>query len=302
MDRDFVGHRTNPPRGRWPNGARLAVSIVVNVEEGGELSLAAGDERNESVHEVVEEVVGVRDLLMESHYEYGIRLGWPRVRKALRDRNVPATLNVVGRSAETAPWVVQEAVADGHDLMGHSYRWEGHAGMSEAQERAVIARTVAAIKAAGGTAPTGWHTRSSTSIYTRDILAGQGFLYDSNAYNDDTPYVVPAAGRDFVVLPYAFDTNDLRFTHRYGFVHADDFYRYCVDSFDRLYEEGDETPRMMSVGIHLRIIGRPGRISGLERFLDYAKSKPDVWFARRDDIAIAWRDRCGLAPWRASPD
>lgn len=297
MTRDFVGHRNAPPTVNWPNGARLALSVVVNVEEGGELSLSSGDERNESVHEVVEELVGVRDLLMESHFEYGVRLGWPRVRKALKERGVPATLNAIGRSVETAPWIVQEAVSDGHEVMGHSYRWEGHAGMEEAHEREVIGKTIAAIRDATGEVPKGWHTRSSTSVNTRNILAEHGFLYDSNAYNDDTPYVVEAAGKPFVVVPYAFDTNDLRFTHRYGFIHAEDFYRYCVDSFDRLYEEGAETPRMMSVGIHLRIIGRPGRISGLERFLDYAASKPGVWFARRDEIAHAWRAMSGLPAW-----
>jgi allantoinase len=298
-DRDFLGYGSGPPRVRWPNDARLALSIVVNVEEGGELSISSGDERNEYVHEVVEELSGVRDLLMESHFEYGTRAGWARVRRALSNHGIKATLNAVGRSVETSPWLIHQAVADGHEVMGHSYRWESHAGMEEAHERAVIAKTVAAIAKAAGTPPVGWHTRSSTSVNTRRLLVEQGgFLYDSNAYNDDIPYVVEAAGQPFVVLPYAFDTNDLRFTHRYGFVLSDDFFRYCAESFDRLFEESADQPRMMSVGVHLRIIGRPGRISGLERFIAYAASKPGVWFARRDEIAHAWRAGVGLPRWQ----
>lgn len=291
-DRDFRGYGAAPPAIRWPDGARLAVSVVVNVEEGAELSIGMGDERNEAVYEVVEEVRGTRDLCMESHFEYGTRAGWPRIRALLRRYGVAATLNANGRAVALSPWLAREAVADGHEVAAHGWRWESHAHMDEATERAAIARAVAAISAATGTPPVGWHTRSATSVNTRRLLVEHGgFLYDSNAYNDDLPYRIAVCGHDHVVLPYAFDTNDMRFQRGGGFVFADDFARYCIDAFDRLYEEGATAPRMLSVGLHLRIIGRPGRIGGLERFLAHAASHPGTWFARRDAIANHWRSQ-----------
>ncbi len=300
-DRDFRGYGDTPPDVRWPGDARLAVSLVVNVEEGAELSLGMGDEANEFIYEAVERVEGVRDLCMESHYEYGPRVGWPRIRAALRRHGARATLNACGRALAYSPWLAREAVADGHEVSAHGWRWERHATMTEAQERATIVATVAAITAAAGAPPVGWHTRSATSPATRRLLVEHGgFLYDSNAYNDDTPYAVAVAGQAHVVLPYAFDTNDMRFANGGGFVHGDDFARYCIAAFDRLYAEGAAAPRMLSIGLHLRIIGRPARIGGLERFLEYAASHPGVWFARRDEIAHAWRAGTGLPPWRAA--
>lgn len=291
-DRDFRGYGGAPPAIRWPNGARLAVSVVVNVEEGAELSIGMGDERNEAVYEVVEEVRGARDLCMESHFEYGTRAGWPRIRALLQRYGVAATLNANGRAVALSPWLAREAVSDGHEVAAHGWRWETHAHMDEATERAAIARAVTAIRAATGTAPVGWHTRSATSVNTRRLLLEHGgFLYDSNAYNDDLPYRINVGGRDHVVLPYAFDTNDMRFQRDGGFVFAEDFARYCIEAFDRLYEEGATAPRMLSIGLHLRIIGRPGRIGGLERFLAHAASHPGTWFARRDAIASHWRSQ-----------
>ena len=288
-DRDFRGYGDAPPPIRWPDGKRLAVSLVVNVEEGAELSLGMGDEANEAVYEIVEEVRGTRDLCMESHFEYGTRAGWPRIRDLLRAYGVFATLNANGRALACSPWLAREAVADGHEVAAHGWRWERHAGMEEADERAAIARTVEAIRTAAGSAPVGFHTRSAPSVNTRRLLIEHGgFLYDSNAYNDDLPYLVETGGRPHVVLPYAFDTNDMRFQRSGGFVFGDDFARYCIDAFDRLYDEGAHAPRMLSVGLHLRIIGRPGRIGGLERFLAHAASKPGTWFARRDAIAGHW--------------
>ncbi|WP_238192544.1 polysaccharide deacetylase family protein [Methylobacterium frigidaeris] len=296
-DRDFRGYGGHPPAIAWPRGARLAVSVVVNVEEGAELSLGMGDERNESVYEVVEEVVGSRDLCMESHFEYGTRAGWPRIRALLSAYGVSATLNANGRAVALSPWLAREAAADGHEVAAHGWRWERHAGMGETEERDTIARAVAAIRDATGRAPVGWHTRSATSVNTRRLLLDQGgFLYDSNAYNDDLPYLVPGRGdRPHVVLPYAFDTNDMRFQRGGGFVFGDDFARYCIDAFDRLYAEGGNAPRMLSVGLHLRIIGRPGRIGGLERFLAHAAAREGTWFARRDAIAAHWlREAAGF--------
>jgi peptidoglycan/xylan/chitin deacetylase (PgdA/CDA1 family) len=301
-DRDFAGYRGHPPSVRWPGEARLALSIVVNVEEGAELALSMGDETNEFIYEAVERVEGARDLCMESHFEYGTRAAWPRLRKLLRTYGVKVTLNACGRALECAPWLAQEAITDGHEIMAHGYRWERHVHMSEAEEREVIRRSVAAITAAAGIAPVGWHTRSATSPNTRRLLIEQGgFLYDSNAYNDDIPYVVEVGGQPHVVLPYAFDTNDMRFFNNGGFVHADDFARYCIESLDRLHVEGCGEPRMMSIGLHLRMIGRPGRIGGLERILAHVAEKPGVWLARRDEIAHAWRAGVGLPRWTPRP-
>ncbi|UHD43797.1 polysaccharide deacetylase family protein [Aureimonas altamirensis] len=296
--RDFAGYRGAPPAIDWPNGARLAVSIVVNVEEGAELSLGMGDEANEFIYEAVERVYGVRDLCMESHFEYGTRAGWPRLRRALSDRQVRATLNANGRALELSPWIAEEAVRDGHEVAAHGWRWERHVHMTPDVERTVIARSAAAIGKAAGAPPVGWHTRSATSPHTRELLVEHGgFLYDSNAYNDDTPYMVDVGGRAHVVLPYAFDTNDMRFLNGGGFVFADDFSRYCIAAFDRLYAEGATAPRMLSIGLHLRIIGRPARIGGLDAFLDHALSHEGVWFARRDEIAHHWRAGLGLPRW-----
>lgn len=302
-DRDFAGYRGRPPEIHWPGGARLAVSVVVNVEEGAELSVGMGDERNEAVYEAVEGVESARDLCMESHFEYGTRAGWPRIREALASRGIRATLNANGRALALSPWIAREAVADGHEIAAHGWRWERHVHMTQAEERLAIARAVSAIEAAAGSPPVGWHTRSATSVSTRDLLVEHGgFLYDSNAYNDDTPYTVAVAGVSHVVLPYAFDTNDMRFFNRGGFTFAEDFSRYCCAAFDRLYREGASAPRMLSVGLHLRIIGRPARIGGLETFLDHALAHDGVWFARRDEIARYWRAGLGLEPWTPKRD
>lgn len=297
-DRDFAGYRSGEPPIRWPNGARLAVSVVVNVEEGAELSLSAGDEANEFIYEAAERVEGVRDLCMESHYEYGTRRGWPRIRQALKDHGVAATLNANGRALALSPWIGAEAAADGHEVSAHGWRWERHVHMNEAAERRAIARTVEAIAASAGTPPRGWHTRSATSPNTRRLLIEHGgFLYDSNAYNDDCPFMASHEGRDLVILPYAFDTNDMRFQPGGAFVEGDDFARYCIAAFERLWAEGGSAPRMLSIGLHLRIIGRPARIGGLERLLAHMAGREGVWFARRDAIAHRWRAGLGLAEW-----
>jgi allantoinase len=300
-DRDFTGYRGAARPSCWPGGERLAVSIVVNVEEGAELSRGMGDEDNESVYEVVEKVEGARDLCMESHFEYGTRAGWPRIRSLLAAYRIPATLNANGRALLAAPWIAEEATADGHEISSHGWRWERHAHMSEEDERRVIARSVASIAQTAGVPPVGWHTRSATSLNTRRLLVEHGgFLYDSNAYNDDLPYSVKVVGRDHVVLPYAFDTNDMRFQRGGGFVFADDFARYCIDAFERLLGERDRGAQMLSIGLHLRIIGRPARIGGLERLLQHMSAASGVWFATRRDIAVAYRTMAGLPEWRPS--
>jgi len=296
--RDFRGYGDRPPDPRWPGGARVAVSFVVNVEEGAELSLSSGDERNEKTYEVVDEVTGVPDACMESHFEYGTRAGYWRIMSALERFGVPATLSACGRALEISPWLAEDAVRRGHEVAAHGYRWEPHARMAEAEERVNIARAIAAIARAAGTRPVGWHTRSTPSPNTRRLLVeAGGFLYDSDAYSDDLPFFVDVAGARHLVVPYSFDTNDMHFHQGFQrFVTAGDFTEYVTDAFDTLWREGTSTPKMLSVGLHLRMIGRPGRIGGLERAIQHMRDKGGVWFARRDAIARHWIERFGARP------
>lgn len=288
-ERDFRGYGGRPPNVRWPERARVAVSFVVNFEEGAELSISDGDERNEGAYEAVEEVVGYPDLCQDSHFEYGTRAGWRRVASVLAESGAVATVNACGRAVERSPWLAREAVDQGHEVSCHGWRWERHAGMSEEVERRAIAKTVAAIREATGVAPVGWHTRSAPSINTRRLLLEHGgFLYDSDAYSDDLPFCVEVAGQPRLVLPYAFDTNDMNFFRAHRFVTGDDFASYVIAAFDRLWLEGASEPRMLSIGLHLRMIGRPGRIGGLETILRHMRERGGAWIARRDAIARHW--------------
>lgn len=285
-DRDLFGYGNRPPHPRWPDDARLALSFVVNVEEGAELALSSGDERNESVYEAREEVVGHRDPCMETHYAYGARAGLWRILDAFDAFGLPATFSACGRAVAENPFLAAEPHRRSHEVSAHGWRWERHAGMEEPREREAIAKTVAAIRDATGEAPVGWHTRSASSVNTRRLLREHGgFLYDSDAYDDDLPRL-HAPGH--VILPYAFDTNDMRFQPGGGFVQAEDFSRYCVGAIDWLLREGARAPKMLSIGLHLRIIGRPARMPGLWAVLEHAARAPGVWVARRRDIARHW--------------
>ncbi len=293
--RDFRGYGGAPPDPRWPGQARLAVSVVVNVEEGAEWSRSLGDERNESRYEVVEEVVGAVDPCMESHFEYGTRAGYWRVMALLSRFGVRATVSACARALELSPWLATDALARGHEIACHGYRWETHAGMPEAAERAVIARAVETIRRVAGVRPVGWHTRSASSANTRRLLVEEGgFLYDSDAYDDDLPYLLHVGGRPHVVIPYGFDTNDMRFQAGGGFTLGEEFAGYVTDAFDWLWREGEGAPKLLSIGLHLRIIGRPGRIAALERILAHVLAHERVWIARRDEIARHWRALHGL--------
>jgi peptidoglycan/xylan/chitin deacetylase (PgdA/CDA1 family) len=194
-----------------------------------------------------------------------------------------------GRAVERLPLLAQDAVRRGHEVSAHGWRWEGHADLDESAERDRIARTVAAIKAVTGTRPVGWHTRSPGSVNTRRLLVEErGFVYDSDAYNDDLPYFVQVGDKRHLVLPYAFDTNDMQFFHTNRFSGAADFAAYVIDAFDWLHREGAHAPKMMSIGLHLRMIGRPGRIGALDRILRHIADRGDAWIARRVDIANHW--------------
>jgi peptidoglycan/xylan/chitin deacetylase (PgdA/CDA1 family) len=289
IGRDLLGYRGSPPHPRWPGSARVAVSVVVNFEEGAEHSIADGDDENEAVYEIEQRLVGRPDPAIDSHFEYGSRAGWWRIMDVLEQHRAVATVSASGRAVERLPILAADAARRGHEVSAHGWRWESHDSLDEATERQRIAQCVAAIRQATGTRPVGWHTRSPASYNTRRLLVEEGgFLYDSDAYNDDLPYFVRVGDRRHLVLPYAFDTNDMQFFHTQRFRGAADFAEYVTDAFDWLHREGAHAPKMMSIGLHLRMIGRPGRIAALDRILTHIGQKGDAWIARRADIARHW--------------
>jgi peptidoglycan/xylan/chitin deacetylase (PgdA/CDA1 family) len=285
--RDLAGYRGASPNPRWPGGARVAVSLVVNFEEGGEFAVSDGDPVNEGIYETAHRLEGP-DPCIESHFEYGTRAGWWRIMNLFDTHGVKVTVSSCGRAVERSPELARDAVARGHEVSAHGWRWESHAGMGEAAERQAIARTVAAIAQATGQRPVGWHTRSATSLNTRRLLVEEGgFLYDSDAYNDDLPYDLTVAGKRHLVIPYAFDTNDMQFYNAARFRGAD-FADYVIDAFDWLVREGETAPKMMSIGLHLRIVGRPARMAALDRILHHITSSGAAWIAPRVHIAKHW--------------
>jgi peptidoglycan/xylan/chitin deacetylase (PgdA/CDA1 family) len=293
--RDFLGYAGAPPDPRWPGGAKVAVSFVINFEEGAEFSVSEGDAVNEGVYEVDHRLDGP-DPCIESHFEYGARAGWWRIMDLFDAHGVKATVSACGRAVERSPALARDAVRRGHEVAAHGWRWESHAGMVEADERKAIARTVAAIASATGARPLGWHTRSAASQNTRRLLAEEGgFLYDCDAYNDDLPYFVEASGRRHLVMPYAFDTNDMHFQHTQRF-RGSDFADYIIGAYDWLVREGARAPKMMSVGLHLRMIGRPGRIGALETILRHVAQGNSAWIAPRVAIARHWRETFPESP------
>ena len=290
--RDFYGYGPTAPNVKWPGHAPLAISFVLNIEEGAEFSVTSGDSYNEDTHEVRNRIEGAPDLCMESHFEYGSRAGYWRIMKAFEQAGIPITLNACARGLLATPWVVEKAVARGDELCCHGWRWEAHAGMALEDERRLIAKCVKTFIELGGKAPVGWHTKSSASVNTRALLVEHGgFLYDSDAYNDDLPYYLNVAGQQHLVLPYGFDTNDMRFFVNHDLVLGQHFCDYTMDAVRALIDEGADAPRMLTIGLHTRIIGRPGRIAGLQNLILALKQLP-VWFARREDIARHWLAHC----------
>lgn len=287
--RDFYGYGENPPNANWPGGPRVAVSLVVNFEEGSELAVSRGDDRNE-IFDSHEDQSGMPNLAAESYFEYGTRVGYLRIMKIIEAFGIPCTINACGEAVEISPWLGRDAVARGHEICCHGYRWHGTVHMTEEEERDWIRRAVAAIESVCGVRPVGYHGRNPISVNTRRLVAEEGgFLYDNNAYNDDLPYLLMFGDRQHVVIPYSPDCNDIRFlSPQPGFVRARDFADYTIDGFDRLWEEGAHMPTMLSVGVHLRISGRPSRVGGLEMILRHITQKGSVWFARRDEIARHW--------------
>ena len=289
IERDLIGYGKNPPKARWPDNARIAISVVVNYEEGSEYSLLDGDSHHETNNEVPSPVPpDTRDLFNESMFEYGSRAGVWRLLRIFDKHGIPATHFCCALAIERNPEVGKEIVRRGDEVCGHGYRWEEYYAFEKEEERASIIKTLDSLEKTTGQRPVSWFTRYGVSVNTRDLLSEVGgFVYDSNAVNDDLPYYTTVQGKPWLVLPYSMEVNDARFW-RGGLVSTEDFYNYMKDSFDCLYEEGEETPKMMSIGLHCRIAGRPPRSRAVERFLQYAKGHTGVWFARRIDIARWW--------------
>ena len=289
--RDMIGYGRNPPHARWPGGARIAVQFVLNYEEGAENSILHGDAASEAF---LSEIVGAtayagqRHMSMESLYEYGSRAGVWRLLALFEERRLPLTVFAVGMALARHPELARAFVAAGHEVASHGWRWIDYRNVPEAVEREHIALAVQAIRDLTGIAPVGWYT-GRTGENTRRLVAEHGgFLYDADSYSDDLPYWERAAGKPQLIVPYTLDTNDMRFVQAQGFHTGEQFFAYLRDAFDTLYAEGERAPKMLSVGLHCRLAGRPARIAGLARFLDHIARHERVWVCRRDEIARHW--------------
>ncbi|MFT4174191.1 MAG: allantoinase PuuE [Rhodocyclaceae bacterium] len=297
--RDLVGYGAHPPHAAWPSNARVAVQFVLNYEEGGENCVLHGDPGSE---QFLSEIIGAaaypdRHLSMESIYEYGSRVGVWRILQEFERRSLPLTVFGVSMALQRNPDVTAAFLELGHEIACHSWRWIHYQAMDEATEREHIRVGTEIIRQlTGGQWPLGWYTGRDSPNTRRLLVEHGGFEYDSDYYGDDLPFWMPVdttdgATHQHLVVPYTLDTNDMRFATPQGFNTSDHFFQYLKDSFDVLYAEGDETPRMMSVGMHCRLLGRPGRIRALQRFLDYLEKHDRVWVCRRIDIARHWKDR-----------
>ncbi len=289
--RNLIGYGAQPPHPRWPNLARIAVSFVLNYEEGGERCVLHGDEESEAFLSEIPSarpLHGERHISMESIYEYGSRAGVWRVLKLFKQYDIPLTVFAVAMAIERHPDVAKAMVEAGHEICSHGYRWIDYQYTDISVEREHLHKAIEIITQVTGDRPLGWYT-GRTGPNTRKLVAEEGgFMYDSDAYDDDLPYWHNETGRPQLVIPYTLDVNDMRFSTVQGFNSGEQFYQYLKDTFDTLYEEGSEAPKMMSVGLHCRLIGRPGRIKALKRFLDYLAQHDKVWLCRRIDIARHW--------------
>lgn len=301
-ERDLIGYGEIPPAVQWPGGAKVAVSIALNYEEGAESSIALGDDFDEDIA-----VFGGwsspperRSMMKESFFEYGSRAGIWRLLNILKEFDVQSTVFACGLALERNPEAAKAMVRDGHEVACHGYRWRGTIGMDFDEELADIRRCISSIENTTGVRPVGFYLRDGITERTREILVNEGFLYDSNSYSDDLPYFVPAGGKQHLIVPYAGDTNDGRFWGSGSLATADDFLTVLKDSLDMLIIEGKTVPKMMSVGIHTRIGGRPGVAIALRRFIEYALVQEGVWLATRAQIAEWWIDHAphSLTPTR----
>ena len=290
--RDLIGYGSTPPDANWPGSAQLALQFVINYEEGGENSIVHGDTGSEAfLSEIIgaESWPGQRHPSMESIYEYGSRVGVWRLLKLFKQKQLPLTVFAVGMALERNPAVADMALEHGHEICSHGYRWIDYRHVSESVEREHIQKTVEIITRLTGERPLGWYTGRTSENTRRLVVEEGGFLYDADSYDDDLPYWTRVGDRSHLVVPYTLDNNDMRFATPQGFNSGEQFFAYLRDAFDTLYAEGATLPRMMSVGLHCRLVGRPGRIRALERFIDYVRSFDRVWICRRIDIARHWQ-------------
>ncbi len=296
--RDMIGYGAAPPFADWPGSARLALQIVLNYEEGGENSVLHGDRASETF---LSEIIGAqafeaRHLSMESLYEYGSRAGFWRIVREFERRAIPVTIFGVSMALERNPDAVAAMLAGGHEIACHGWRWISYQSMDEATERDHMRLAVEAIRRMTGSPPLGWYTGRDSPNTRKLLVEHGGFLYDADSYADDLPYWVEVNGKPHLVVPYTLDTNDMRFATAQGFNSGEQFFQYLRDAFEVLYAEGETRPKMMSVGLHCRLAGRPGRFAALCRFLDHVQRRDDVWICRRADIARHWIQRHPYRP------
>ncbi|MFS0756686.1 allantoinase PuuE [Noviherbaspirillum sp. 1P10PC] len=297
--RDLIGYGRDVPHARWPGGARIAVQFVLNYEEGGENNVLHGDPASE---QFLSEIVGAaaypaRHMSMESIYEYGSRAGVWRILREFEERKLPLTVFGVAMAMQRHPELTSAFEELGHEIACHGLRWIHYQGMDEDTERRHMREAVAVFREMTGFAPQGWYTGRDSPNTRRLVVEHGGFVYDSDYYGDDLPFwtdvhIAGGASKPHLVVPYTLDSNDMRFATPQGFNTGEQFFQYLKDSFDVLYAEGDpegqDRPKMLSVGMHCRLLGRPGRFRALQRFLDYVQSHEQVWICRRIDIARHW--------------
>ena len=294
--RDLRGYGRHPPHARWPGNARVAVQFVLNYEEGGENSVLHGDAGSEQfLSELFNPpAFAARHLSIESIYEYGARVGVWRILREFERRGLPMTVFGVAMALERHPEVAAACVELGHEIASHGWRWIHYQGVDEATEREHLQRSVEIITRLTGQRPLGWYTGRDSPNTRRLVAEAGGFEYDSDYYGDDLPFWLQVRRTDgtsvpHLVVPYTLDCNDMRFALPQGFSHGEEFFCYLRDAFDVHYAEGDERPAMMSIGMHCRLLGRPGRLRALQRFLDHVQAHERVWVARRIDIARHWK-------------
>ena len=288
--RNFIGYGAKGKKIIWPDNARLALQIVLNYEEGGENCVLNGDKYSETF---LSEIIGAkaikgRHISMESIYEYGSRSGFWRLDNLFKEKRIPVTIFGVGLALKQNPEVCEAIKKGNYEVAAHGYRWIDYQNIKKSVEKKHMKQAINTIKEIFGSRPLGWYT-GRCSPNTRDLVFDDGnFMYDSDSYSDDLPYWEYRGKKKQLIIPYTLDNNDMRFATNQGFNTGDHFYNYLKDSFDALYEEGKTNPKMMSVGLHCRIIGRPGRIQSLRRFLDYVLKFDDIWICKRIDIAKHW--------------
>ncbi|MBZ8182369.1 allantoinase PuuE [Oscillatoria salina IIICB1] len=289
--RDLIGYGRNPIDPQFPGNARLALQFVINYEEGGENCVLHGDMASEAfLSEIIgaKPLPGMRHMNIESMYEYGSRAGFWRLHRLFTERNIPVTVYGVAMALERNPEAVAAMIESDWEIASHGYRWIDYQYLPEAIEREHIQKAIAIHTQVTGNRPLGWYTGRNSPNTRRLVVEVGGFLYDSDSYADDLPYWVYEQSRPHLVIPYTLDNNDMRFATNQGFNCGDQFFTYLRDAFDLLYAEGETAPKMMSVGLHCRLVGRPGRTASLARFLDYVQQRSRVWICRRIDLARHW--------------